>query len=473
MKQVDLNAQLVGRSTGRLPSTPGDDPKAQARAWRLEMERAQMQEWLSHGAIGIKPSVLLPSAAMAPQIASASASRAQPDNTDASATAQQAPLPAERASGDGPESTGATPPQAKGEDSHDQPAGSETVLREGAPPANAGNETAHWSLSEVAHFRPQTADAPLPQRAGVTAPNGPTRPSQSASRSVGETTQGQALGTLPMAQAHTGELQAGQRSSTPGATVRRAHGVSTVVGAGSQVGKSPSVSGNAQKAAVRSLGARPVLDSTHGQLARLAESLKSLGNFDVTSATVQIRGNASVGVLGSQPANAATTPHEISVARVEPLQIGTAGRSPGLLPASKSDASLVSGTTQSAQVNGTQHTDDDGPPSSRPNSRQAGQQASPSPIRLHADWSEDGVRLWLGMDASCATDLPSITAHLQRWMSAQDVRLLSVVCNGRLVTDMAPQVDEDLLDTGAQVSVGQRGTPTALTTISPISEELK
>jgi len=432
-----------------------------------------MQEWLSHGAIGIKPSVLLPSAAIAPQVVSASASTGQPDNTDARATVQQALLPAEPSSGDGLEFSAAGPPQTKGEHTHDQPASGETVLPEVAPAVSAGNDAAHWPLSEVAHCRPQTPDAPLPQRAGATATNAPTRPARAPSRSVGETAQAQAVGTPSMVHTHTGDPQAGQRSWTPDATVPGANDVSTVVGAGSRVGQSPSVSGNAPKATAQSQGARPGSVSTHAQVARLAESLKPLGNFEVTSATVQIRGNVPVGVLGSQPANTATIPHEINVARVEPLPLGTVGRAPGFLPASNSDASVVSNSTHSAEMNGTQRTDEHEPLSSRPNSPKAGQQTSASPIRLHADWSEDGVRLWLGLDASCATDLPSITAHLQRWMSAQDVRLLSVVCNGRLVTNMEAQVDEDQLDSVLQGSAAARGAPTDFTTISPISEELK
>jgi len=62
--------------------------------------------------------------------------------------------------------------------------------------------------------------------------------------------------------------------------------------------------------------------------------------------------------------------------------------------------------------------------------------ASPKePVRLHADWSAEGVRLWLGMDADVAGTLPSITLQLQRWLSAQGVRLLSISCNGRAVLE--------------------------------------
>ncbi len=57
----------------------------------------------------------------------------------------------------------------------------------------------------------------------------------------------------------------------------------------------------------------------------------------------------------------------------------------------------------------------------------------PGPIRLHAHWSAEGVRLWLGMDSSVISGLQSISAQLQRWLSAQGVRLLSISCNGRVI----------------------------------------
>jgi hypothetical protein len=53
------------------------------------------------------------------------------------------------------------------------------------------------------------------------------------------------------------------------------------------------------------------------------------------------------------------------------------------------------------------------------------------PIRLHADWSDDGVRLWLGMRADLVVGIDSLTAQLQRWMAAQGVRVLSISCNGK------------------------------------------
>lgn len=55
------------------------------------------------------------------------------------------------------------------------------------------------------------------------------------------------------------------------------------------------------------------------------------------------------------------------------------------------------------------------------------------PIRLHAEWSEFGVRVWLGADADQPLPLSVITLHLQQWLSSQGERLVSLVCNGRTV----------------------------------------
>jgi len=69
------------------------------------------------------------------------------------------------------------------------------------------------------------------------------------------------------------------------------------------------------------------------------------------------------------------------------------------------------------------------------------------PVRLHADWSAEGVRLWLGMDADVAGTLPSITLQLQRWLSAQGVRLLSISCNGRAVLEEREPAATDIYQT--------------------------
>jgi len=55
------------------------------------------------------------------------------------------------------------------------------------------------------------------------------------------------------------------------------------------------------------------------------------------------------------------------------------------------------------------------------------------PIRVHAEWTEDGVRLWLGMDAGALSALDQITLQLQAWLGAQGLRLRSLSCNGQVL----------------------------------------
>ncbi len=66
------------------------------------------------------------------------------------------------------------------------------------------------------------------------------------------------------------------------------------------------------------------------------------------------------------------------------------------------------------------------------------------PIRIHAQWSEAGLRLWLGLDAEVLAQARQITDELQRWVAREGVRLLSLSCNGR------PLVDSDAIAEGAE-----------------------
>ncbi|MGC3998553.1 MAG: hypothetical protein QM767_14250 [Anaeromyxobacter sp.] len=67
--------------------------------------------------------------------------------------------------------------------------------------------------------------------------------------------------------------------------------------------------------------------------------------------------------------------------------------------------------------------------------QQGGEKAEP--IRWHAEWTEEGVRVWVGADRDAGAPLEQLTAQLltalQRWAQAQGTRLLSLVCNGREV----------------------------------------
>lgn len=55
------------------------------------------------------------------------------------------------------------------------------------------------------------------------------------------------------------------------------------------------------------------------------------------------------------------------------------------------------------------------------------------PLRVHAEWSDAGVRVWLGADANGLAEIDSVTRQLQQWLGSQGTRLLGVVCNGKQV----------------------------------------
>lgn len=54
-------------------------------------------------------------------------------------------------------------------------------------------------------------------------------------------------------------------------------------------------------------------------------------------------------------------------------------------------------------------------------------------LRLHAEWTDAGVRLWLGMDAVAAIPAARLLLQLQRSLGACGCRLLSLTCNGHPV----------------------------------------
>ncbi|HVZ46118.1 MAG TPA: hypothetical protein VHA82_20090 [Ramlibacter sp.] len=52
------------------------------------------------------------------------------------------------------------------------------------------------------------------------------------------------------------------------------------------------------------------------------------------------------------------------------------------------------------------------------------------PVRLHADWSSEGVRLWLALDAARLPQAAAIATQVHRFMAAQGLRVLAFHCNG-------------------------------------------
>lgn len=51
-------------------------------------------------------------------------------------------------------------------------------------------------------------------------------------------------------------------------------------------------------------------------------------------------------------------------------------------------------------------------------------------IRFHAEWSEEGLRLWLGINSNADIDKAQLTKQLHDWVAKQNVQLLALVWNG-------------------------------------------
>jgi len=65
------------------------------------------------------------------------------------------------------------------------------------------------------------------------------------------------------------------------------------------------------------------------------------------------------------------------------------------------------------------------------------------PIRWHVQWDGDRARIWFGLDAEHAEHAVQLASQVQRWLESQGVRVLSLVCNGKLVFDQpSPRPDE-------------------------------
>ena len=73
--------------------------------------------------------------------------------------------------------------------------------------------------------------------------------------------------------------------------------------------------------------------------------------------------------------------------------------------------------------------------------RDAGATGERDVLRVHAEWSDAGVRVWLGADAQGLAAVDAVTRQLQQWLGSQGTRLLGVVCNGKEVWSAASDGD--------------------------------
>ncbi|NWK44758.1 hypothetical protein [Ralstonia pickettii] len=83
---------------------------------------------------------------------------------------------------------------------------------------------------------------------------------------------------------------------------------------------------------------------------------------------------------------------------------------------------------------------EDDPEAPLPSSSKEATSAAPSnpPVRIHVEWTEQGARVWLGVDGDESAALPEIRQQLDRMLSESGHQLLSLVCNGHTVTERTP-----------------------------------
>ena len=56
-----------------------------------------------------------------------------------------------------------------------------------------------------------------------------------------------------------------------------------------------------------------------------------------------------------------------------------------------------------------------------------------SPVRLYAEWSAEGVRIWVGMNAGQPLQLQQLALQMRQWLSRQGERLVALTCNGHTI----------------------------------------
>lgn len=60
------------------------------------------------------------------------------------------------------------------------------------------------------------------------------------------------------------------------------------------------------------------------------------------------------------------------------------------------------------------------------------------PVRVHVQWDGDAARVWVGVDAAHALQLPEVAGMVVHWLSGQGIRVQEVVCNGKALRLPAP-----------------------------------
>ena len=158
--------------------------------------------------------------------------------------------------------------------------------------------------------------------------------------------------------------------------------------------------------------------------------------------------------IESAPADAATLAATATAAQLPAILQSLLGTSVMLVADAaeaatpEASAALQSVATGAAAAASESHEDaaavDDAAPAEEATpERGAGASTERDALRMHAEWTDAGVRVWLGADAQSLPDVAALTTQLQRWLAGQGMSLLGLVCNGRNVLDPSTQRESD------------------------------
>lgn len=79
-------------------------------------------------------------------------------------------------------------------------------------------------------------------------------------------------------------------------------------------------------------------------------------------------------------------------------------------------------------------------------------------LRFHAEMSDLGVRIWLGIDHSEKANLPSLVSHLLDWLNSQQLPLASLICNGKGLSVKRSEKFEEVIASESQVASTRQST---------------
>jgi hypothetical protein len=143
---------------------------------------------------------------------------------------------------------------------------------------------------------------------------------------------------------------------------------------------------------------------------------------------------------------------------VEPVPVVAVDTSPqalpGGVPASRATVLRAGDREVAADVEAANESESAAP-------RDASATSEREPLRVHAEWSDNGVRVWMGADLQGLAAVGAVTRQLQQWLGRQGVRLLGVVCNGQEIWSSSSEGGREA-SSGAATSAHDETDPAAI-----------